>query len=312
MISQKSLKRQQGVVIVVALFFVALVVTMAALMYSRLERDTRRTHLLLRNTQAEFYAQGSIAWAMDQLRIDAEKQKPDIRVDAIPIQSPVNEMNGYKVFSVINDMQARFNLNNLTNVESQKDFIRLLKLVDPQVTDQQAQEITLAIVDWIIPGQQQNEFNKYYMSLSPPYRAAHRVMVSASELRLIKGVTSALYQALEPYVTALPIATSLVNVQTAKAPVFAALSPTMTLETGLALEKAMTKTIITSTQGFLNLDLVKNHHIPADKITVVSHYFLVETVVAVEGQRIVLYTLLERPENSNSINVIWQSKSVPG
>jgi type II secretory pathway component PulK len=50
-------KEQQGVVIVIALFIVALVATMAYAMMVRIERDTRRTSLILRNTQAEFYAQ---------------------------------------------------------------------------------------------------------------------------------------------------------------------------------------------------------------------------------------------------------------
>jgi general secretion pathway protein K len=304
-----SLKHQQGVVIVVALFFVALVVSMAALMMSRLERDTHRTQLLLRNTQAEFYAQGAIAWAIEQLRSNLEKQKPDVRVDIFPLELPVKEVNGYKISTIITDMQARFNLNNLMNTDAQKDFQHLLKIVAPQITETQAQEIIKAIVDWILPGQQQNELNKYYMSLSPPYRAAHRAMISVSELRLVKGMSPELYHALEPYVTALP-ETTLINVQTALAPVIAALSPTMTLETGLAIEKLRAQTVIASTQAFLSLDLVKNHHIPSDRITVVSRYFLVKTTVTIEKQRVVLYTLLDRPENKSPISVVWQSKSV--
>ena len=117
-----SLKRQQGVVIVVALFIVALVATMAYMMMSRFSRDTLRTSLILRNTQAEFYARGSIVWAIDQLRTNWEKRKPNQIVDVMPVKSPVIDVNGYKISSTIYDMQARFNLNNLNNANAQKRF----------------------------------------------------------------------------------------------------------------------------------------------------------------------------------------------
>src|SRR5262245_19487824 len=95
----RSLRRQQGVVLVVALFIVALVATMAYVMMIRLERDTHRTTLLLRNMQAEFYAQGTIDWAKETLRTNWLKQqgKQNTLVDITPIQSPVQEINGYKI-----------------------------------------------------------------------------------------------------------------------------------------------------------------------------------------------------------------------
>src|SRR5579885_1274107 len=220
----RYVRRQQGVVIVLALFIVALVATLAYVMMSRLERDTRRTSLLLRDTQAEFYAQGSIAWAMEQLRANLANQKPNLPVDVIPLKSPVDEVNGYKISSTIYDMQARFNLNNLGNPESQADFKRLLQLVDPKINEQQAQQIVLAATDWITPGQQQNEYNKYYMDRPLPYRAAHRPMASASELQLVKGMTPQLFSLLQPYVTALPVTTQ-VNLRTATPQVMAALAP---------------------------------------------------------------------------------------
>lgn len=308
-----SLKRQQGVVIVVALFFVAIVVTIAYFMMSRLERDTYRTRLLLRDTQAELYAQGSIAWAVEQLRDNVVNKKPNKPVDVIPIKSPVNEVNGYKVTSIIQDMQARMNVNNLTTDEAKADFKRLLQLIDPSMSEEKAKTLILAIADWITPGQPHNEYEKYYMDLAPPYRAAHRPMASVSELRLIKGMTPALFNALQPYVTALPTSTA-INVQTAPAPVLAALSPKMTVATGKAIEKARAQTTIPTTQAFLNLDMVKNHEIPPGKIIAISTYFLVETTVTIEKQQVVLYTLLERngSDNKSEIHIVWQSKSVPG
>lgn len=307
-----SLKRQCGVVIVVALFIVALAATMAYLMMSRLERDTRRTTLLLRYTQADFYAQGSVAWAIDQLRNNWERQKANKLVDEIPIQSPENEIKGYQISSTIYDMQARFNLNNLNNnPEAQTSFIRLLQALAPDLSLQKAQDLTRAIADWMLPESQQNAYNKFYLTLSPPYQAAHRPMISSSELRLVKGMTQALFHALEPYVVALPGSLP-VNVQTAPAPVLMALSPALSLETARAIEQARQQTPLISTQAFFNLDIVKNHQITTNNITVISQYFLVETKVTIEKQALVLYTLLGRFVNGNkvTISILWQSKNI--
>jgi general secretion pathway protein K len=309
----RSLQKQQGVVLVIALFFVALAVSMAYAMMSRLERDTRRTSLLLRATQADFYAQASIDWAKDQLRNNLTNKKPNLPIDVMPLESATNNVNGYSIVSKITDMQARMNINNLKTPEAQKDFKHLMQLVDPNLNEQRAQAITLAVADWITPGQQQNEYNKYYMSLSPPYRAAHRPMASVSELRLVKDMTPALFNALQSYLAALPEQTA-VSVQTASAYVLAALNPTMTLEAGKTLEKIILQSKPPTIEAFLNIDFVKNHNLPKDKVSMESNYFLVETVVTIEKQQIVIYTLIERGGNQSkpSVNVLWQSKSVPG
>jgi general secretion pathway protein K len=307
--NRKSRQRQQGVVIVVALFIVALVATMAYWMMARLERDTQRTSLLLRDTQAEFYAQGSIAWAMDQLRNDWGQRKPNQIVDAMPMQSPEDTRNGYTIHSTIYDMQARFNLNNLSNPAAQIDFLRLLQAVNPKFTLQQNLAIVNAATDWILSNALQSEYSQYYLALNPSYRAAHRLMVSVNELKQVKGVTPALYETLRPYVTVLPT-TTLLNVQTAPAPVLTTLSPAMSMEIAHAIELARAQNPPVSNEAFFALDPVKNSPINKDNVTVVSRYFLVETEVSIEKQHTVLYTLLDRNTDGGKvvINLIWQSK----
>lgn len=304
-----SRNAQQGVVIVMALLIVAIVAALSYAMLARLERDTRRTSLILRDTQAEFYAQGSVAWAVDQLRNNLEKAKPNQLVDMIPIKSPVNETNGFKVESTIYDMQARFNVNSLMKPEAQVNFTRLLQLVDPKLTGEQAHAITLATKDWITPGIGQADYAGYYGELPVPYRAAHREMISVSELRLVKGMTATLANNLRPYVSALP-AIALINVQTAPAMVLAVLSPTMTLEAGRAIEVIRKTKPFNTLQAFLDLDVAKNHHVEKNAITVQSNYFLVETIVTIEKQRLVIYTLLERTGSNGkaAINILWQGK----
>lgn len=310
---RQSIKRQQGVVIVVALFIVALVATMAYIMMSRLERDTRRTSMILRNTQAEFYAQGSIAWAMDQLRTNVERKKPNKLVDETPIKSPEIDVNGYKIASTIYDVQSRFNINNITTSEVQNDFKRLLLAVAPNLTEKEAQGIVLAVADWIMPTSQQPELAKYYAELPAPYRPAHRAMMMVSELANVKGITPALFNSLRPYVFALPVRTAL-TMREVQMPVLMTLSPNIT--------KEMAKTIIQQRNqnpaqmavpnAFFNSEALRGLQISTDKVAAESNYFLVETDVTIENQHVVLYTLIERASKDNkaSLTLLWQSKGI--
>lgn len=308
-----GLKRQQGVVIVVALFIVALVAVISYAMMARLDRDTRRTTMLLHNVQAEFYAQGSIAWAMDQLRNNWVNKKTNQVVDKIPIESGENNINGYKISSTIYDMQARFNLNNLTDEHAQTNFRRLIQLVSPNLTNDKIDAILLAAKDWLSSSTLQNQYSKYYLDLKTPYRAGHRLFVNASELRLVKGVTPELFAALHPYLTALPMPMD-VNVQTAKAPVIAMLTLTMPIAGANEVIKIREQKPFVTKEVFTGLDVVANHKLfPDQSLTVISTYFLVETKVSIENQHVVLYTLLERTQGSDgraSLTILGQSKGV--
>ena len=306
-----SIKRQQGVVIVLALFIVALVVTMAYTMMSRLERDTRRTTLILRDVQAAYYAQGSLAWAIDRLRRDWEQRSPEQLLDVIPLKSPVDEVNAYQITSTIYDMQARLNVNNVSKGEAQLALQQLMQAVDPAVKREQAEEIVRALLDWEGLRTPQSRYAQYYLGQPVPYRPAHKPLISISELLLVKGVTPKLYRNLQPFITALPTETE-INVQTAPVEVLASLSPTMTLAAAQTIVEARKRKPFLTLQQFLNLDVVKNHPIKEGLITVTSHYFLVETTVTIENQRLVIYTLLERSTNDNKaiVNVVWQSKGI--
>lgn len=308
---RQSHKRQQGVVIVIALFIVALVATMSYVMMARLSRDTKRTELILHDTQAELYAQGSVIWAKDQLKNDWLKQKPDKPIDALPIKSPVNDMNGYAISSSITDAQNRFNVNNVSDADWKKAFTRLIHMVYPDITDQQASDITKATLDWIMPGNRDNEYTKYYASLPVPYRAAHCFMIDASELRLVKGVTPEIYAALKPYITALPTVTS-INPHDAEPPVLALISPVMTLSTATQLKQLLKEHPPKNLDAFMKLDVVKNHKVEEKRVAWASKYFYVRTEVAIDTQDILLNTLMQRSSLGGraSVAILWQNRGI--
>jgi general secretion pathway protein K len=307
-----SLNKQRGVVIVVALFIVALVAAISYVVLARLSRDTVRTTLILRNIEAENIAQGSIAWAMNELSENWQRhiQNPNARVDKMPLFSPIQTVNGYKVNSIIYDMQMRFNLNSVTTPEAQASFKRLILAVYPEFTEGKAQEVILALNDWFSPKREgQNEFDRYYLERVPPYRPAHQPMLSPSELRLVKGVTPALFNALQPYITALPPKV-LFNIVTAPPQVLMTLAPNLSFSTAKTLQELFSQAANVTKEAFSNMDVVRNNQLNLDNVAFISNYFLVETTVAIEDQVLLLYTLLERGEKDKKtiVRVVWQSK----
>lgn len=300
--------KQQGSAIVVALFVVALVAAASVAMLTRLQQDTRRAELFLNSTKAYFYAQGSIAWAMDQLINNAKQQSQQV-TDKTPIKSPISKVDNVTIESTIYDAQGFFNINNLADISYRDTFARLIKAVMPKMNNQDIQNITLATITWISTNGAQSAFDEYYAKLTPPYRTPHRLMTSASELRLVKGMTAELFNQLAPYIIALPTPTT-ININNAAPPVLMSLSPTLNQESAIAIAKFCQKTPFPTTQSFLNFDIVKNNPFTENQITTKSAYFLIKTQVSIGDQSTILYTLVQRDikDSQPNITILWQSK----
>jgi general secretion pathway protein K len=206
-------------------------------------------------------------------------------------------------------MQARFNLNNLASLTTQGQFRTLLHTLLPKVNAEVLQALAQAITHWVNPLSERSELDRYYAALPTPYYAAHRPMISVSELGLIKGFTPAIYEALAPYVTALPQITN-INVQTASAPVLMTLNAQMTPDIAEKIIRLRATTPFVYPEKAVDSELLRPFNILASQITVTSGYFLLTTEVSIEKQRLVLYTLLERAAHGDKaiINILWQTK----
>lgn len=301
--------KQQGVVIIVALFIVALVASLAYFMMARLERDTNRALMLSRNQQAAFYAAGSVAWAEDQLKQNWLHQNSDRVIDKLPLTSPKNVENGYQIESTITDAQSYFNLNNLSNSSAKEGVVRLIRVVKPDYPESEAKALADETAKWLGGAPLDTTSAQYYLDQKPPYRASERLMASSTEWLLVKGMTPDLFAKLKPFVTALPVATP-INVQTASAAVLTTLSPNLNTDTANALITLRTGAPFLTPEKFLNQDIVKNNAIKADEIVIASQYFWVMTQVSIENQHSVFYTLLKRSmaDQKPTIDIIWQSR----
>jgi general secretion pathway protein K len=223
------LHRQRGVALITAVLIVALATILAInVTYSSMV-DQRRSANLFALDQGFEVALGAEAWAADFLRKDAQESQQDHLAETwaqtlppLPIDEGVGTVEGR-----LEDMQGRFNLNNLvysdgtTNEKSVRQLERILAMLEIETS------WATMIADWIDadvnPGFPDGAEDSVYTGLDPAHLTANMPITRASELMSLPEFGFERYRRLRPYVTALPIGTKL-NVCTARDVVVDALS----------------------------------------------------------------------------------------
>ncbi len=223
--------RQRGVALIMAVLIVALATILAVNVTFRGMVDQRRAANLFALDQGFEVALGAEAWAADILRKDAQDSQTDHfgeiwakSMAALPIDEGVGTVEGR-----IEDMQGRFNLNNLvfsdgtTNETAVKQLERMLSMLEIEPT------WATAMADWIDsdiqPGFPDGAEDSVYTGLDPPHLAANMPITRTSELMVLPEFGADRFRRLQPYITALPVGTKL-NVCTAPGIVLDSLSET--------------------------------------------------------------------------------------
>lgn len=298
--------RQRGVALFTALLIVALATMVAVEMIWTLNLNLRRAEALLGRDQAIQFALGAEDWARDILAEDLRDDGPqggDSLEEAWAQRLPPLLIEGGNLEGFIEDLQGRFNLNNLVDTRSGEldemhygQFQRLLQVLelDPGLAD--------AVVDWIDPDSLaalQGAEDDVYTSRQPPYRTANYPFVSPTELLAVQGFDAAAYAALAPHVAALPLATGgddggsvPVNVNTATEAVLLSLSPQVTLT---EMEGWLEQRPFNDLQLFAPLQeptVAAIDRMPP--VSLGSRYFRLYVAVTVGTTRVTMYSLLDR------------------
>lgn len=220
----RRMHAQRGVALLTAVLIVAIFAGLSIYLAWDRTLAFRRTQDLLDMDRARELCLGAEAWAGHTLAATADQPEIDLAQSwARPM--PVMQVAGGEVGGQIEDLQARFNLNNLLVGSavvgtSKLRFQRLLEVsgIDPTAID--------AVLDWMdkdnIPRGIAGAEDGTYMDMQPPYRAANEPFVSASTLRLVHGFDAAAFASIAPSVTALPGNTA-ININTAPVAVLRAL-----------------------------------------------------------------------------------------
>ncbi|HEU4617175.1 MAG TPA: type II secretion system minor pseudopilin GspK [Gammaproteobacteria bacterium] len=288
-------RRQRGVAILTAMLVVAIGTMIAANLLWDAALDQRRTAAALSADQGLLYVQGAEAWVGDILRQDlVDSPDSDNLGEEWAMQIPPLPIDGGVITGHLEDLQGRFNLNNLIQPTGEQDkiaraqFERLLTLLelDPSLAG--------AVVDWLDPdGDAQfpgGGEDALYADANPVYRTPNTMITSTSELMAINGFDKESYNRLAPYVTALPIGTK-INVNTAPAVVLASLSDSIDLATAESLVEER------GDAGFADIDAAFEGLVEPDmlqRIDGVTEHFLLTVTVMLGDNQLNAYSVLQR------------------
>ena len=196
-------------------------------------------------------------------------------------------------------------------------FARLLKN-QAGLNAVQSQALTESTLAWLLP--EETELDNVYLKLPLPYRAAHQLFFSTSELRLVSGMDNKIYQAIEAYLSALPLSkTPSLNVQNNEiVPINLNTTTKEVLAAILDIAPAQANDILASRPFFneeswrdqlTKLKKEEDNFGNAEKLlSITSRYFLVRAVIRNERRQFIQYSILYREEN-NEITVLRRIQS---
>lgn len=287
--------RQRGVAILTAMLVVTVGTIVAVNLMWQATLDIRRAESALAADQGLLLMQGAEAWAADILRLDQiNSPDSDHLSEEWAIELPPLPVDGGTIVGRLEDLQGRFNLNNLVTVNGTEDelarrqFERLLMHLelDPALAG--------VVLDWLDPDIETHFPNggedAAYADTDPQYRTPNSMITTPTELLAMRGFDAETYARLAPYVTALPIGTKL-NVNTAPAVVLASLSDELDMSTAESLVEER------AGADFPDIDTVFEGLVEPDtlqRIDGVTEHFLLTATVTLGTNQLTMRSVLQR------------------
>lgn len=328
----KFYSRQSGAALIVALMVVALVAMLAITLGNDFMVATKRVQHQVYSQQAFTYLLGADGfarkWLLDDIKEDnASDSEFDIWNAALDIPTDQGLLSGQ-----LSDLQGRFNLNNLSQnapsggeknySEDQKRFIRLLQTLEleSQIDVSTAEELSNALRDWLDSNDEESSpggaESGYYSDNKPYGRIANRAMVRVSELRMVKGFSAEIVDALSPHVRVFPSEEGGggdININTATLNVLRSLNAKDELE---PLNIGDAQFIIEereSKEGLEDLSVLdegslKGLGIVPAGLGFKSDYFLLSTETLFLDQWFRLYSIIYRNTDEKTIRVVARNK----
>lgn len=290
--------RERGVAVLTAMLVVTIGTLLAVNLMWISTLDQRRTAGALAADQGVILLQGAEAWAGDILRQDLV-DSPDIdHLGEVWAQDiPPLPVDGGAIAGRLEDLQGRFNLNNLVGRNGREDelavaqFERLLSTLEIDPT------LVGAVVDWIDPDTEtrfpHGGEDTWYSDTDPQYRTANTMITTPTELLAVRGFDLETYTRLAPYVTALPSG-STINVNTASDVVLASLSDMIDLSLAASLVEQRADVGFSDVDGAFR-GLVEAEMLP--RIDGVTEYFMLTSTVQLGTTQLTMRSVLHRDQS---------------
>lgn len=311
----KQQVKQKGSALITALMITAVVAALAALIFLRQAISIRELSLIANADRATQYLEGTAFWAKSILKEGTKKALANNKplIETFPKILKPTQYKGATISAVLIDQQGLFNINSLTSINNGASFIRLLQNIDPKINNDTAQQLVNNIHDWLTA----SNADDIYTKKQPPYLAAHQLMTSISELRLVAGFNANLYRKLFPYITALPTSDNKININSAPAIILTTLADNLTLseaKTIVATRQAKPFQQISDFTNYLktlSINITKSSNLTVSD----SSYFLLHSQAKIANQTTNQYTVLKRTidktKKTATISVLAQTLNTP-
>ncbi|MBI1422786.1 MAG: hypothetical protein GC149_04905 [Gammaproteobacteria bacterium] len=299
---------QRGLALILAMLVMSLATMMAVSLSSNQQFFFRRTENVLYHEQAYQYLLGAEDWGKQVLARDLGANKTDSLKDDWAVKLPPIPVEGGAVAGSIEDMQGRFNINNLADPKNKAavDAFRELLTINNMSPD-----LVNAVLDWIDADQNarfpDGAEDVDYMQGERAYRAANEMMSSVSELLYIKGFNYQMYSALAPALTALPTAGTQVNVNTATPLTLRMIVKGLSEQDAEKLTKDLAEHPVTDIKDFLNNSLVSGKPVDTTGIAVSSSYFMIHSYAHIGRAKANLDSLIYRA-TANNVKTLQRSQ----
>ena len=329
-------KQQQGVALIMAVLIAALVTTAAIAMASRQQLDVRRTANILNSDQAFIAALAVEDFARDVLVTGRTSGATDNNNN--PTADHLNEpwatsrvlpFEDMTLAGQMEDMQGRFNLNNLLDANGDPAAPQVAVFKRLLINLKLDEDIADAVVDWLDADRNRQGFagaeDTEYELKTPPYHAANNFMSSPSELLLIEGIDHEVFSKLRDYVTVLfrqkgasaPYQATAVNVNTASYELLMALHPqTDSVKVQQLIDDRKDPgNELTDPDAFWQLAGVNipqntpNNPIPTVDVNVISDYFVLNASADFDESRGQVFSLLKFVAN-DKVDVVMRGRGV--
>ena len=300
--------RQRGVALITAILITALVSSVALSLAWDNALDMRRTMTLLYRDQAVQVALGAESWIQSILRDDLAETDTDhlgeiwaSELPGLPVQSDV--VQG-ELFGAMEDLQGRFNINNLIDQDGEVDELALEQFQRLLIVLELDPRFAGIAADWLDANQDagfpDGAEDAIYTGYVPAYRTPNLPITNTAELAALDGVDKASFDILAPHIVALPGRTG-INVNTATAAVLQSLDEN--------LSSSDVESLISEREdgGFADLQatfstLVAPEILPQLEET--TSYFQLRLVVQIATVRIIYFSTLQRGPRGEVVPIL--------
>ena len=285
---------RKGVALISVMIVITLISASVSLMWQHFGTDLKQTQYILNQTQTLNHLYSMESWvksilAKDDATVDSLDESWAMEIP--PIQIPGGSLHGRII-----DLQSRLNINNLIDLKTdiyspqyRAFFYGCLNRLNTQLNQQNMADTIFS----------------YVVSQSPK----PKLFEHASTIKNIEAITVQDYITIKPYLIALPELTA-ININTASNDILSCLHPQLSNSlVDQIIEQRKDQPFTTMKQFWtyaqtllphLTLAQIKDNF-PVEFSNTFSHYFLLETEIIVDKNKLLGQSIMQRKDGKITI-----------